>query len=230
MRCVLCVAVLMCSVPGLASAQLYQCAGPEGRPVVTDKPCDKDAKPLVLPPPARATFEMEVSSRTAQKLETPLQYEYYEIRGTTVADLRYDILLKARETRWGKAVGTMHPRWDVRYQVHSDGADRCAITKVAVIADSTVWIPRWMDEAQAEPSVREVANAFVQSVAAHEEDHVRIHVASGQEMVQSLRAIEPARSCEEIQAQAQQRADTIQLRSFQRQVDYDRRTSGRFRR
>jgi len=216
-------------LPALACAQLYQCPGPDGRSHFTDKPCDGDAKPLVLPPPARPTYEMEVSARLGEKLDTPLQYEYYDIRGTTIADLQSDVNAKRRETRWGKAVGTTLPGWDVRYEALSDGSGRCTLTKVSVVADAKVWVPRWPDEAQAEPRVREIVNAFLQRVASHEEDHVRIHVQSGQEMVRSLRAIAPASTCEEIRAEAQRRADAIRQQSFERQLDYDRRTTPGFR-
>jgi len=214
----------MALAPALACAQMYQCAGPEGRPVVTDKPCDATARPLDLPPPVQPTYDMEVSARTRQKLDTPLRYQYYEIRGTTLADLQQQLRANAREARWTKsALATTTPKWDVRYGVHSDGRSRCSITGVSVVADSTVWIPRWANEQEAPQRVRDIVNAFLANVAAHEQGHVGIHVESGQEMVLSLRAIAPASSREEIRAEAETRAAAIMRRSVVRQDDYDRR-------
>ena len=213
----------MAIAPALACAQLYQCAGPEGRPVITDKPCDDKARPLELPPPARPFYDVEVDVRSTEKLATPLQYTYYEIRGTTLADVRKDIEAKAIETRWGKAVGMMKPRLDVRWETLADKGGRCALTAISVVADSTVWIPRWTNEQESPAGLREIVNAFVQRVAAHEQGHVNIHVETGQEIVRSLRAIRPGRSCEDIRSEARQRTEALIQQSAQRQREYDER-------
>jgi predicted secreted Zn-dependent protease len=105
-----------------------------------------------------------------------------------------------------------------------DATGRCALSQISVTADATLWIPRWVNEREAPAGVRDIVNAFLRRVEAHERGHVDIHVEAGQEIVGSLRAIAPARSCQQLRAEAEMRVEAIMHRSRARQLDYDVRT------
>lgn len=84
--------------------------------------------------------------------------------------------------------------------------------------------PRWLDQAQAPPSLQAVWDRFLAATQEHEEGHRNLCMRAAQSLLQRLRSLQPAGDCSQLQTQAQKAAAQALSDLAARQSAYDRLT------
>jgi len=202
-------AACLAAVPALA--QVHMCKGADGRKVFSDVPCGPDAKVIDVRPSGGGTAVNPAAS---------LRNDYYDIRGTTYADLRREIASKGPEGGWSGSAAT-RLRFELTWRRAPEG---CAIDTARVSADSTVRLPRWANRHEGDRRTQEQWDSALRSLDLHERGHVQISLETARDLERSLRELPAAATCEAIIARANDRAAALNARERERQVSYDRDT------
>jgi predicted secreted Zn-dependent protease len=200
-------AALLGILPFAALGQIHMCEGPDGRKVFSDVTCGPNAKAVeVKPATGGSSIYPDATSSN----------DYYDIRGTTVADLRREIQGKGPEGWWGMA----HTR--MTYRITMRKADEgCAVDTVRASADAKVRLPRWANRHEGSRAAQDEWDTIIRTLDLHERGHVQISLDGAKELERSLREIPPAPSCDLIDAEAKRRFGVVTNLVHRRQATYD---------
>jgi predicted secreted Zn-dependent protease len=132
------------------------------------------------PPPAPAAAARGLSIKSQQR--------YYDVAGSTVAELRASVrqLGPGEEGQERDALTV----WDVAWTYGTGRpADRCALRDVQVTLTVTVTLPRWRHPADASPPLIAAWNSYVAHVEVHEAGHRAIAEQYARRLVAALTAL-----------------------------------------
>jgi predicted secreted Zn-dependent protease len=198
------------TLPAMSFAQIHMCEGPDGRKVFSDVACGPNAKTLDVKP---ATGGSSVYP------DATMANDYYDIRGTTLPDLRREIQSKGPEGWWGMA----HTRMTYRITTRQ-ADDGCAVDTVRASADAKVRLPRWANRHEGSRAAQDEWDSVIRTLDLHERGHVRISLDGAKELERSLLEIPHAASCDLIHAEAKRRYESVMNLIGRRQVTYDAET------
>ncbi len=206
-----CLAALLGILPITALGQIHMCEGPDGRKVFSDVTCGPNAKAIEVKP-ATGGASVYPDASTAN--------DYYDIRGTTIADLRREIQAKGPEGWWGVA----HTRTTYRIATRQ-ADDGCSVDSVRASADAKVRLPRWVNRHEGSRAAQDEWDSVFRTLDLHERGHVQISLDGAKELERALRDIPPAATCDLINAEAKKRYDAVMNLVHRRQTAYDADTN-----
>ena len=147
---------------------------------------------------------------------------YYDVHGSTVAELRADMRRLGPKVDDNSFIGeTRSPmRWTWRTQ--PAGTSACSIREVRVYVNAQVLLPRWMPPADTEPGLFAEWNRFMAALETHEAGHKNISAKAASEIVKQVGAL--SGSCSMIGDRARDIAQNIVARVEDEQRRYDAET------
>lgn len=110
-------------------------------------------------------------------------------------------------------------RWTWRHRGDTDG--RCRITSVEVSLTGSILLPRLNGGSRAQ---NEAFDRYLVLLAVHEEGHRRIAREAAQDIERLLRSLPEARSCRQLESEANAQARARLDEYLEREREYDRAT------
>jgi len=158
--------------------------------------------------------------RVTRRLET------YDVFGTTLADLRRELIVKAVPTRRGRHAAVSY--WDLRWRYGSSrvSASGCGPVGVEVFLDLTVKAPRWPDSTRSDvdESVRAEWARFRNALLTHEANHANLAFREAVQLAARLRRLR-TQGCPFLNAEAQRVVNQSIAAIRIRNDEYDRTTN-----
>jgi predicted secreted Zn-dependent protease len=212
-------AAVACAAAGSgAAAEVHRWTDADGRVHYGDKPPPgAAAKEVAVPASARTPPVSEV--RVEESVIRP-----YDIAGTTFAELnaagmRSGPVSKNSGARvWGMCT------WQVTWTFSRGGMGQCALGKFSVTVGATIDLPRWINRDAASESVRGSWDRFAAALRVHEDGHKDIGVRAANDLANRLRALAPARTCDELDRNIAALGDRILAEHRALDRAYDRST------
>jgi predicted secreted Zn-dependent protease len=197
-------------LPAAAIGQIHMCEGPDGRKVFSDVTCGPNAKAVEVRPAAGGSSVYP---------DATMSNDYYDIRGTTLPDLRREIQGKGPEGWWGMA----HTRMTYRLTTRPV-EEGCAVDTVRATADAKVHLPRWANRHEGSRAAQDEWDSVIRTLDLHERGHVQLSLDGAKELERSLLAIPRAASCDLINAEAKRRYEAVMSIVHRKQSTYDAET------
>jgi predicted secreted Zn-dependent protease len=203
--------------PGTA-ADIHRWIDADGRVHYGDQPpAGAPTRAVAVPAPARTSPASEV--RVEESVIRP-----YDIAGTTFAELnaagmRSGPVSKNTGARvWGMCT------WQVTWTFSRGGVGQCALGKFSVTVGATIDLPRWINRDAASDSVRGSWDRFAAALRVHEDGHKDIGVRAANDLANRLRALPPARTCDELDRNIAALGDRVLAEHRALDQAYDRST------
>jgi predicted secreted Zn-dependent protease len=167
-------------------------------------------------------FLVEVPAEPATVRET---FDYYEVTGSTAADLRTSLDRNGPKKNAGGRVSAGWTKWDVEWSyLWTTTSDECRLTRVSTTLTLTTTLPRWSSaDHPGELSAR--WNRFLEALRAHEDGHARNGHDATRVIGERLRALPPEPDCPALAAAIQKAAEAALAEYRARDVSYDLRTA-----
>lgn len=156
---------------------------------------------------------------------------YYTVEGADAAEILASMQSAGRRVESGRTEAGVEAEtafaWtDARTRYEIEYARRggsCRMTRVDVVVEITVTLPRWTPPSGTPVALRHRWNRFRSRLEAHEAGHVRIARRGG---VRLLRELEDLRrdGCDGMEEAARTRADALLARVHEDHLRYDRDT------
>jgi predicted secreted Zn-dependent protease len=148
---------------------------------------------------------------------------YYDVHGSTVAELRADMRKLGPKVDGNSFVGeTRSPmRWTWRTQAVRGGSS-CAISDVMVVVNAQITLPRWTPPAGADSLVVKEWNRFLTALEVHEAGHKDISAKAGKAIIDRLKNI--SAPCALLGNRANDIASDIVTKQMEEQRVYDATT------
>lgn len=157
------------------------------------------------------------------ELKVKERYEYYDIDGSTVPELKKQ--MKHNGTRWGDgrtyaAVTT----WDLHFDYDTTEDDgRCSVKSAQTRVDIVYHLPRWTPAASAASLAPEWGN-YITHLKTHEFGHKDIAVKIAAEINEVLASLQNFRNQTALEREAKRLTDEKLRALNDLQVEYDART------
>ncbi|MFN3596871.1 MAG: DUF922 domain-containing protein [Rubricoccaceae bacterium] len=198
-----------------AGAQAPGMAGPSARP-------DDSRAAGPAGAASAGALPTDAAQDSAARLRVRAQTVYYDVEGSTEADLLAQ--LRARGPRWeGEAFfGLTRAEYGFTHG-YREHAGRCALAAPEVELRVTITLPRWQAPAGAAPALRQRWDRFAQALAAHEDEHRRIAEQGGERLRAALARVE-APACAGAGAEARRLAEAIGAETQRAHERYDAQT------
>ena len=147
---------------------------------------------------------------------------YYELHGSTLAELRADLRRLGPQVDGRTFVGeTRSPmRWS--WRVEQVATFHCAIRSVTVSVNARIILPRWFPPEDADPALVTEWKRFVTALETHEAGHKDISARAGRDIMHRLNGFSDL--CSLIGTRANELARGIAQRTTTEQSEYDRAT------
>ena len=147
---------------------------------------------------------------------------YYDVHGSTVAELRADMRRLGPKVDGSSFVGeTRSPmRWTWRTESTRSGS--CAIRDVMVVVNAQITLPRWTPPANADAMVVKEWNRFLTALEVHEAGHKDISAKAGKAIIDRLRNL--SSPCALLNTRANDIARDIVTKQMEEQHTYDATT------
>ena len=167
-------------------------------------------------------FLSEVPAEPATVSET---FEYYEVTGSTVAELRASLDRNGpRKSPSGRSSAGF-TQWNVEWSyLWTTTSDECRLTRVSTTLTVATTLPRW---SPADPPVELSArwSRFLEALRAHEDGHAQNGRDATRVIGERLRALPPEPDCPALAAAVQKAAEAVLAEYTARDVSYDVRTA-----
>jgi predicted secreted Zn-dependent protease len=193
-----------------------------GKPSSTTAPAPAPAAParpnVITLTAARATTPADIGGRPDDVIR------YYDIRGTTAAELRAEI------ARLGPVSdGIRHQavtNWRLSWQpVTSVSGQRCSVSSLNVSLTIEIVIPRWVNEIGAQQGLSTNWRTYLTGLLNHEHGHKDIALAGADEVRALTKAAAPQSSCEAAVAAINAAGKAIVDKTIAGQRQYDLETN-----
>jgi len=174
--------------PG-ANAQVFRWVDSQGVVHYGDKPPDgvKAVAPDIRIPKTEASRDVEVK-------ETLI--EWFEVRGMSIRDINATMRATAPKDKEGKPRWGQAP-WNLKWKFrHAQSGEQCRIGEFTVIVNTTLRLPKWVDQPNALPGLQKSWETFTKALRIHEEGHRDNAIRAGNDLARRLRALQPYPNCE----------------------------------
>ena len=158
-----------------------------------------------LPAPTLATAEISGATVT-----------YYDIRGSTVAELSA-AMNESGPVAYDGWKGAAATHWYISWEWPGYGSADCRLDEADISYQLDVTLPRWKPPADVSPELVAEWNDYIRALAGHEQRHVDFVPEGAAQAGQAIRAA----TCETAEEAAQAAVETIR----QRDRDYDAATN-----
>jgi len=145
--------------------------------------------------------------------------EYYDIRGSTSAELRAEIARLGP----GEFAAHVRPRMAARYEFRRDRS-RCWLTSSRVEVKVTYLMPRWVGPPGPHEELRRAWRRMWWNLKRHEDGHKNNWLRAGAAIEDALRALPPEPDCEALKRLANATVERLLEHHRRNDADYDRRT------
>lgn len=147
---------------------------------------------------------------------------YYDVHGSTIAELRADMRRLGPKVDGTSFVGeTRSPmRWTWRTESTRSGT--CVIRDVNVLINAQITLPRWTPPANADSNVVKEWNRFLTALEVHEAGHKDISAKAGKAIIDRLRNL--SEPCGLLGTRANELTRDIVTRQMDEQRAYDATT------
>lgn len=164
--------------------------------------------------PVLDKYPVGVSGRTT--------VNYYDVHGSTLAELRADMRRLGPKVNGSSFVGeTRSPmRWS--WRTESIAPSSCAIRDIRVSINAQIVLPRWRPPADADSALTAEWRRFITALEVHEAGHKDISARAGRDIVERLRGMSGL--CSQINSRATEVARAITERARVEQERYDAET------
>jgi predicted secreted Zn-dependent protease len=146
---------------------------------------------------------------------------FYPVSGRTAHDLKAQMKKAgpgAESKIWGDARTKWQVNWNYGLMQVSGG---CRINGVTTSVHVTFIMPRWANQADGSPELKETWDKFVNALQKHEDGHKEHGIHAAQEIESEIARLQPMRSCGEVQSAANRRANTIIEKYRKKDLYYD---------
>ncbi len=158
------------------------------------------------------------SSKAQEKVK------YYEVRGTTLDELRQDVFTRGPFDRNKGHRFAGWAEWRIQWWFDSREVPQgCAVDNAVTETHIEYTLPRWVDEAAAEPELRDSWRRFVDALMLHEEGHGRLARELAERIEFAINSLPPEPTCEELARKVNELANHL-IREDETQEAYDRET------
>lgn len=160
------------------------------------------------------------SAETVQTTE----YSSYPVTGRTPAEIYRAILKRGPIVDGGRAIAATTAQ-AVQSHTMEQGPSSCRVTQFQLSFRFNVQLPKLANSAGLSPQDRYLWQQFGVFLKSHELQHTRLWLRCGQELERRVMALR-ARSCEEIQRQADATWQRMKPRCDKQQSNFDRQQRG----
>lgn len=176
-------------------------------------------------------IEPIIPSTVPTEVETPsplvvnIDYNYYPVNGSTVADIRSYVRQYGPrnevEDHHYYANTDWHVQWSYDYAMTDQG---CKITNLNGTVNILFTMPLWDAPADASPSLVSDWQQFIDALQIHENGHMDHGVDAATAVLETISQLPTAPTCEEFITTARTEARRV-IRSYNQQdIEYDRHT------
>lgn len=156
---------------------------------------------LLVPYTALLCLSLAASSPASAEPTFSTKYNYFEIGGTNIRDLWFDINAKGPKSKMGIGhAGYTSFDFDNSVGIVPKGG-KCQITSINFHLTSIVQLPKWTDERNSDEEMKLYWKAFSADVKRHEDQHVEIARQSILKLEQKLLELQPNKSCKVLKKQ-----------------------------
>ena len=151
-------------------------------------------------------------------------FNYYDVSGSTVQELRADLNRSGPLDKDGKrfdAVTRWHIRWHYNYQT---GGNECAIAKVSTTVEVIITFPRLNDTASIPAPVRKAFVDYTEKLLIHEKGHAQNAIDTARRIEDGIGALAPQGGCSDLGRTANKLGFSRIDDAKQWDIDYDLRT------
>lgn len=149
---------------------------------------------------------------------------YYDIQGTTAAELRKQLNQKGPVVQGNRFDGFTKWRISWNYQYgNRDG--NCTIVSYDVNTKISITMPRWTNRANASLKLWRRWGKFINALQAHENNHARYSLQAAEKIKKMLGNLAPQATCNTLEDIANTQGQNILQANRERNAEYDRRTN-----
>ena len=170
-----------------------------------------------------ATVMLTVAPAAAEPKVTE-SFNYYDVSGSTVQELRADLNRKRPTDKDGKhfdAFTRWYIRWHYDYQT---GSNQCAIASVSTTVNVTITFPRLSETADTPGAVNQAFADYRQKLLLHEKGHAQNAIDTAKRIDDGITALRPLGTCAGLGQAANSLGYSLIEAANQWDIDYDRRT------
>ena len=170
-----------------------------------------------------AALLLFVSTAWAEPTVT-VKTETYDIYGTTARELREQMILFGVTWRDGRkydALTTWFTRWQYTWE---SGVYACEITGAQTSVEVLYRLPRWANEEEAAPALRNRWERYMANLMVHENGHKDLGIAAATEIEEAIRAMPAELTCKALETAANTLGEEILDKYRALEVDYDQKT------
>jgi len=154
-----------------------------------------------------------------------VHYRYYPIAGNTASELRAQMNTLGPRDRRKDRTFDARTDWSVSWAFRRAMLNgRCTIRGVNTQVAITYTLPQWKTPDDVDRSLLTDWNRYFVALQHHEDGHKANGVGAGQEVLQVLRELPDASSCQELDTAAQAAAQAVIRDHNQKDLSYDAAT------
>lgn len=147
---------------------------------------------------------------------------YYEVRGSTLSELRAELRRLGPQVDGRTFVGETHSPMRWNWKVEPAGVSYCLLRNVTVSVNAQITLPRWFPPEEADPALVTEWKRFVAALETHEAGHKDISARAAGEIIRRLTSFTDV--CSTINTHANELARNIAEGTSVKQSEYDRTT------
>ena len=193
------------------------------------------ASPGSLPPsPDKRATPGPVKPQTKSAVVAPVQpvftgpsiahFDYYDISGSTVQELRADLNLKRPADSTGKRYDYF-TRWYIKWRFSYEAAGgQCAIGKVSTTVDVTITFPRLKNTGSTPAEVVQSFERYTEKLLLHARGFEQNAIDTAVKIERGIHSLPPHRTCNEMAGQANSLGYSLINAANQWDLDYNQRT------
>ncbi len=177
---------------------------------------------LAIPPQRPAHAQSRVSPDFEVGYNMEVDYSYYEVRGTTAEEIHRSLNEHGPRTDGRLFFALTGVETSFRFR-HVEDGPMCRFDDVGLRAQVMMRLPKWTGRADADESVQDAWDSFLERLMRHEAQHVRIIESGTRKMYNALLDLR-AHSCSVLGTQANLKVQEMSQRQARENAQLDDRT------
>ncbi|MGI9279532.1 MAG: DUF922 domain-containing Zn-dependent protease [Endozoicomonas sp.] len=150
--------------------------------------------------------------------------ENYEIEGSSSYELRHQLNDKTPVISDGERFDA-YTKWGVHWNFEwTEKKNQCRIKSVTTQLDVKFILPEWVNRDTARKRLREKWDRYYAALQEHENGHKEIGFEAATDIEESVAAMKPEASCQQLEKKANALAESIIDQYVKREKKYDRIT------
>jgi len=166
-----------------------------------------------------------MSALAAAEPAVNISYDNYDIEGRTADELRQQMNIHGVVWTNGSiydAYTGWNVKWNYWYRLAKAG---CSISSVDTTLNVEFRLPRWTNYSEGPPALKRKWEAYTRSLRQHEDGHKKIGLTAAAEIQRSITELQPAATCDELAATADELGRRILSKYAEKEKEYDAQTN-----